>query len=150
LTRYTGREPIPGDYIAEDGRVLGAHKGIIHYTVGQRKGLGIALGQPMFVKSKDPISRRVILTTNDRLFEREVFLSDTNLIAADRLDAPIRCEAKIRYNHKGAPATLIPTGDTTALLVFDEPQRAPADGQSAVFYDGDTVIGGGIIRQKRV
>jgi tRNA-specific 2-thiouridylase len=150
LTRYTGREPIPGDYIAEDGRVLGTHKGIIHYTVGQRKGLGIALGQPMFVKSKDPISRRVILTTNDRLFEREVFLSDTNLIAADRLDAPIRCEAKIRYNHKGAPATLIPTGDTTALLVFDEPQRAPADGQSAVFYDGDTVIGGGIIHQKRV
>ncbi len=148
LTRYTGRDPVPGDYVSEDGRVLGAHKGIINYTVGQRKGLGIALGQPMFVKSKDPVSRRVVLTTNDRLFEREVRLSAVNFIAIKELNAPIRCEAKIRYNHKGAPATLIPTGETTAHLIFDEPQRAPADGQSAVFYDGDTVIGGGVIQQK--
>ena len=147
LIRYTGRPPQPGDYVSEDGVVLGPHKGIIHYTVGQRKGLGIALGQPMFVRSKDPVSRRVVLTTNDRLFEREIRIRDLNLIATDRLDAPLRCEAKIRYNHKGAPATLIPTGDGAAILRFDEPQRAPADGQSAVLYDGDTVIGGGIIRQ---
>ncbi len=147
LTRYTGKVPTPGDYVSEDGQVLGMHKGIIHYTIGQRKGLGIALGQPMFVKSKDPVSRRVMLTTNDRLFEREVCLSAVNFIAIKELNAPIRCEAKIRYNHKGAPATLIPTGETSARLIFDEPQRAPADGQSAVFYDGDTVIGGGIIRQ---
>lgn len=149
LTRYTGRAPVPGEYILEDGQVLGAHKGIIHYTIGQRKGLGIALGQPMFVKSKDPVSRRVILTTNDRLFERNVFVKNLNLIAAERLDEPVRCEVKIRYNHKGAPATLIPTGEDSALIRFDEPQRAPADGQSAVFYDGDTVIGGGIIRQTK-
>ena len=147
LTRYTDRAPIPGEYISEDGQVLGTHKGIIHYTVGQRKGLGIALGQPMFVKSKDPVSRRVVLTVNDRLFEREVSVEGVNLIAADRLDRPVRCEVKIRYNHKGAPATVIPTGETSALIRFDEPQRAPADGQSAVFYDGDAVIGGGIIRQ---
>ena len=150
LTRYTGREPIPGEYISEDGQVLGPHKGIIHYTVGQRKGLGIALGQPMFVKSKDPVSRRVVLTTNDRLFEREVFLENVNLIATAALDAPIRCEAKIRYNHKGAPATVIPVGETSARIIFDEPQRAPAEGQSAVFYDGDTVIGGGLIRPPRI
>ncbi len=149
LTRYTGREPVPGEYVTEDGRVLGSHKGIIHYTVGQRKGLGIALGQPMFVKSKDPVSRRIVLTTNDRLFEREVSVADLNLIALGNPDAPIRCEVKIRYNHKGALATVIPTGEHTALIRFDEPQRAPADGQSAVFYDGDTVIGGGIIRQIR-
>lgn len=146
LTRYTGRVPLPGDYVSEDGRVLGPHKGIIHYTVGQRKGLGIALGQPMFVKSKDPVSRRVVLTVNDRLFERDVPLTAVNLIATAALDAPLRCVAKIRYNHRGAPATLIPTGERRALLRFDEPQRAPADGQSAVFYDGDTLIGGGIIR----
>lgn len=146
LSRYTGREPTPGDYVSEDGRVLGQHKGIIHYTVGQRKGLGIALGQPMFVKSKDPVSRQVVLTTNDRLFEQKVFVEALNLIATDRLDAPIRCEVKIRYNHKGASATLLPTGEGTACIRFDQPQRAPADGQSAVFYDGDTVIGGGIIR----
>ena len=145
LCRYTGRIPAPGEYVTEDGRVLGQHKGIIHYTVGQRKGLGIALGQPMFVKSKDPVTRRVVLSANDRLFEREIALSSLNLIATDGLDAPIRCVAKIRYNHAGASATLIPTGEGTASLRFDEPQRAPASGQSAVFYDGDTVIGGGII-----
>ena len=145
LCRYTGRIPAPGEYVTEDGRVLGQHKGIIHYTVGQRKGLGIALGQPMFVKSKDPVTRRVVLSANDRLFEREIALSSLNLIATDRLDAPIRCVAKIRYNHAGASATLIPTGEGTASLRFDEPQRAPASGQSAVFYDGNTVIGGGII-----
>ena len=147
LTQYTGRQPIPGEYISEAGRVLGPHKGIIHYTIGQRKGLGIALGQPMFVKSKDPVTRRVVLTVNDRLFEQEVSVNRLNLIATDRLDSPIRCEVKIRYNHKGAPATLIPTGDNSAIIRFDQPQRAPADGQSAVFYDDDTVIGGGIIRQ---
>ena len=145
LCRYTGRIPSPGEYVSEDGRVLGQHKGIIHYTVGQRKGLGIALGQPMFVKSKDPVTRRVVLSTNDRLFEREIPLSSLNLIATERLDAPIRCIAKIRYNHAGASATLIPTGKDSAVLRFDEPERAPASGQSAVFYDGDTVIGGGII-----
>ena len=150
LSRYTRREPIPGEYVSEDGRVLGPHKGIIHYTIGQRKGLGIALGQPMFVKSKDPVSRRVVLTTNDRLFEREISVEQVNLIATAKLDAPIRCEAKIRYNHKGAPATVIPTGETSARIIFDEPQRAPADGQSAVFYDGDTVIGGGLIRMSLV
>ena len=147
LSRYTGRNPLPGDYVSESGQVLGPHKGIIHYTIGQRKGLGIALGQPMFVKSKDPVSRRVVLTTNDRLFERETQVKALNLIAVSRLDSPIRCEAKIRYNHKGAPATVIPTGERSARILFDEPQRAPADGQSAVFYDGDTVIGGGLIRQ---
>jgi tRNA-specific 2-thiouridylase len=146
LTRYTGRVPLPGNYILESGQVLGAHKGIIHYTIGQRKGLGIALGQPMFVKSKDPVSRQIVLTTNDRLFERDVFVKNLNLIATDSLKEPIRCEVKIRYNHKGAPATVIPTGADSAHIRFDEPQRAPADGQSAVFYDGDTVIGGGIIR----
>jgi tRNA-specific 2-thiouridylase len=147
LTRYTGRVPLPGNYILESGQVLGAHKGIIHYTIGQRKGLGIALGQPMFVKSKDPVSRQIVLTTNDRLFERDVFVKNLNLIATDALKEPVRCEVKIRYNHKGAPATVIPTGADSAHIRFDEPQRAPADGQSAVFYDGDTVIGGGIIRQ---
>lgn len=146
LARYTGRVPMPGEYVSEDGQVLGQHQGITHYTVGQRKGLGIALGQPMFVLAKDAATRRVVLTTDDRLFTRVVPLQELNLIATDRIDAPLRVEAKIRYQHKAAPATLTPTSESTATLVFDEPQRAPADGQSAVFYDGDTVIGGGIIR----
>ena len=127
LARYTGREPLPGEYISEDGQVLGTHKGIIHYTIGQRKGLGIALGQPMFVRSKDAASRRVVLTTNDRLFEQDVFVEDLNLIAVDRLDAPLRCEAKIRYNHRGASATVIPTGERSALIRFDQPHRQTAN-----------------------
>lgn len=146
LARYTGREPLPGDFVAEDGRVLGQHRGILHYTVGQRKGLGIALGQPMFVRSKDPVNQRVVLTTNDRLFEREITVRDLNWIATEGLDAPMRCEVKIRYAHKATPATVIPRGEGQVQVCFDEPQRAPASGQSAVFYDGDTVIGGGIIR----
>ena len=145
IRRYTGRVPEAGDYVDEEGRVLGRHKGLIHYTVGQRKGLGISLGAPMFVGAKDPATNRVTLTTNDRLFRRTIHLSDLNLIAADRLDDPIRAEVKIRYAHKASPATVIQTGEHTATVVFDEPQRAPAIGQSAVFYDGDTVIGGGII-----
>ncbi len=146
LCAYTGRVPVPGDYVDESGRVLGRHKGIIHYTVGQRKGLGIALGAPMFVKSKDAATDRVVLSGNDALFERRVTVSDVNLIAVDRIDAPLRAEVKIRYAAPPAAATLHPLGDGRILLEFDEPVRAPASGQSAVFYDGDTVIGGGIIR----
>ena len=146
LCRYTGRIPTPGNYVDEQGRVLGQHKGIIHYTVGQRKGLGIALGAPMFVKSKDAATGQVVLSGNDALFSRRVTVEATNLIATDRLTSPLRCEVKIRYAARPAAATLHPTGEHSALIEFDEPQRAPAAGQSAVFYDGDTVIGGGIIR----
>lgn len=145
LTREMGLTDQPGDYVDEEGRVLGQHRGVLHYTVGQRKGLGIALGMPMFVASKDPVTRQVVLTTDDKLYETTVTLRGLNLIAADRLDTPIRCHAKLRYRHPAAPATLRQTGEDSALLVFDQPQRAPAPGQSAVFYEGDIVIGGGFI-----
>jgi len=145
LTHYTGRSPIGGDFVDEEGHVLGHHNGIEHYTIGQRKGLGLSLGHPIFVKFKDPVTRRVVLADNDRLFEREIQLDRINLIAADRLEAPTRVEACIRYLHRPSPATVIQTSKTTATVIFDEPQRAPAAGQSCVFYDGDTVIGGGII-----
>ncbi len=148
LTAYTGHRPIPGEYVDESGRVLGTHRGIIHYTVGQRKGLGIALGTPMFVKSKDADSRRVVLTSNDRLFERRIGLRALNPIAVERFDTPMRCEVKIRYAARPAKATLHPLGAGRLLIEFDQPQRAPADGQSAVFYDGDVVLGGGIIDTK--
>ncbi len=146
LQDYTGHMPRPGEYVDEAGCVLGSHKGLIHYTVGQRKGLGIALGAPMFVKRKDPLTNRVLLTGNDRLFERVVEIEQVNLIAAAVLDAPIRCEVKLRYRHTASPAIVEAIGSDTWRITFDEPQRAPAAGQSAVLYDGDTVIGGGIIR----
>ncbi|MBE6693456.1 MAG: tRNA 2-thiouridine(34) synthase MnmA [Ruminococcaceae bacterium] len=145
ITHRTGKAPQSGDFTDIDGNILGRHKGIIYYTVGQRKGLGISFGQPMFVKDKDAATGRIVLSDNDSLFTKEVRLNTLNLIACDRLDGNIRAEVKIRYAHKAAPATLIQTAKDTATVIFDEPQRAPARGQSAVIYDGDTVIGGGII-----
>jgi tRNA-specific 2-thiouridylase len=145
ITERTGRIPKAGDFVDEEGNVLGKHKGIIHYTPGQRKGLGISFGQPIFVKEKDASTGKIMLSDNDSLFKKEVKLSSLNLIACDKLSGDMRAEVKIRYAHQAAAATLIQTDEDTATVVFDQPQRAPAPGQSAVFYDGDTVIGGGII-----
>ncbi len=145
IESYTGKVPSCGCFVDVQGRILGEHRGIIHYTVGQRKGLGIALGAPMFVLSKDPLNNTVTLGGNDALFTKKVSLQNMNLIAAERLDTPMRVWVKLRSTHKGAHATLEATGEGTALLTFDEAQRAAAAGQSAVFYDGDVVIGGGVI-----
>ena len=130
----------------EDGRVLGQHAGIIRYTVGQRKGLGIALGEPMYVKSKNAADNTVVLCRNDALFTSQLDADRINLIALERLDAPIRAEVKIRSAHNPAPATITQTGSNSLHVEFDTPQRAIAPGQSVVIYDGDVVIGGGIIR----
>ena len=142
---YTGRIPQPGDFVDTNGQVLGQHKGIIHYTVGQRKGLGIALGAPAFVCSKDPVTRQVVLGKNEDLFTREVDLTQVNLLAVDSIDAPMAVTARIRSTHRGDAATVVMTGEDTARVVFDEPQRAVCKGQSCVFYLGDVVVGGGII-----
>lgn len=146
IESYTGKTAEAGDFVDDDGKVLGQHKGIIHYTVGQRKGLGIALGTPAFVISKDPVSRSIVLGRNEDLFSREVQLAQVNLLAVDRLDAPMRVTARIRSTHRGAPATVFATGEGQARIIFDEPQRAACAGQSCVFYDNDVVIGGGIIQ----
>jgi tRNA-specific 2-thiouridylase len=135
-----------GNFVDEDGRVLGKHAGIIHYTVGQRKGLGIALGEPMYVKSKNAADNTVTLCRNQSLFSSELDADRINLIAAEKLSAPMRVQVKIRYQHVPAPATVTQTGDDSLHVVFDAPQRAIAPGQSVVIYDNDTVIGGGIIR----
>ena len=145
IQSYTGKAPEPGDFVDLEGRVLGQHKGIIHYTIGQRKGLGITLGAPAFVCCKDPTTRRIVLASNDHLFSREVRLNCVNLLSADDIPTPMRVTARIRSTHKDAPATVVMTGNDTALVVFDEPQRAASVGQSCVFYDGDVVVGGGII-----
>ena len=142
---YTGRVPEAGDFVDTNGHVLGRHKGIIHYTIGQRKGLGIALGAPAFVCGKDPASNRVILGKNDDLFTREVHLTNVNLLSADTIDTPMAVTARIRSTHRGDTATVIMTGKDTATVTFVAPQRAACAGQSCVFYDGDVVVGGGII-----
>ena len=150
IERYTGHPATPGEFVDESGCVLGPNKGIIHYTIGQRKGLGIALGQPMFVKSKDAVTGRVVLSLNDRLFTREIEVEGLNLIACDRLDSDLRAEVKTRYQQTASPATIRQLDEGRARIIFDQPQRAVAAGQSAVFYDGDTVIGGGFIASDKI
>lgn len=134
-----------GNYVNLDGKVLGEHLGVIHYTIGQRKGLGIALGKPQFVIDKSAETNRVVLGDEEHLFKREVMVGEVNFIPFDTLTAKMRVTAKLRYRHIEQPATLYPLSDKKVKLIFDEPQRAPSPGQAAVFYDGEIVIGGGII-----
>ena len=134
-----------GNFVSTDGTVLGEHQGIIHYTVGQRKGLGIALGKPAFVKTIDPQNNTVTLCDNDELFSKEVTAKNINLISVDSIKEPMRVKAKIRYRHEAQWATVTQPDEDTISVVFDEPQRAVTKGQALVLYDGDTVVGGGEI-----
>lgn len=145
IAEHADRLPPPGDYVDTAGKVVGRHQGIIHYTVGQRRGLGIALGHTVYVVGIDAAHDRVIIGDNDALFSDTAHLSEVNWIAGKPPEAPVRCTAKIRYRHKEQPAEVRFTGETTAVLKFDEPQRAITAGQYAVFYDGDNVLGGGRI-----
>lgn len=146
IKRYTNKSFPVGDYVSADGKVLGQHKGMIHYTVGQRKGLGIALGKPAFVVEKQADSNRVVLSDNEELLmRRTVKITDVNFIPFEKLDGTLNVTAKLRYRHKDSPATVRMTEENEAVIEFDSHQRAPAPGQSAVLYDGDIVIGGGII-----
>ncbi|MBR6808415.1 MAG: tRNA 2-thiouridine(34) synthase MnmA [Clostridia bacterium] len=144
LTRYRGREPDGGDYVDPDGRVLGRHMGQECYTIGQRKGLGIALGRHMFVLDKNAKSNTVTLGDSDALMKREIILRCVNLIGRDRICDGERLDVKIRYAHRAAPAELFNV-DGGLRVVFGTPQRAPSPGQLAVMYAGDVVFGGGII-----
>lgn len=144
ITSYTGKTYREGEYVDISGNVLGRHKGIINYTIGQRKGLGIALGKPQFVISKDAKSGRVILGDEENLFYNRVEVEDVNFIPFDNLTSPLWVTAKLRYGTREDEAVIHPT-EKGVLIEFEKPQRAPSSGQSAVFYDGSTVIGGGRI-----
>lgn len=148
IEKYTGKTYPRGEFVDLNGRVLGEHKGIIRYTVGQRRGLGLALPTSMYVVKKDLPHNRVVLGFNEDLFSKEVFVQDINLTACDRLDTPMRLSAKIRYNQTEQPATVTQTDENHLKIVFDEPQRAVTAGQAAVLYDGDTVVGGGTIAER--
>ena len=134
-----------GDYVDINGKVLGKHKGVIHYTIGQRKGLGIALGKPAFVISKNVADNKVVIGDEEYLFSTKVKIKDLNFIPFETLNGELKVTAKLRYRHTEAPAVLRMINDNTAELEFNEPQRAAAPGQAAVFYDGNVVIGGGVI-----
>ena len=145
ISQFSGVSDIEGNYVDLSGNVIGKHKGIIHYTIGQRKGLGIALGEPMYVFGKDAGANTVTLCKNEELFSRCLTASGINIISDDTLERPTRLLAKVRYHHEAAPATVIRTGNDSVSVEFDEPVRAISPGQSVVFYDGDAVVGGGFI-----
>lgn len=145
IEQYTGKSYPNGDFTDENGNVLGEHKGIIRYTVGQRKGLGLALPCPMYVKEKDIEKNRIVLCKNEGLFSKELTATDINLISVEKIEEPMRVKARVRYNQSEQPATVIQLDENTIHVVFDEPQRAISKGQAVVLYDGDYVVGGGTI-----
>ena len=145
IRNYTGRDYPAGDLVDGAGNVLGRHRGRIGYTIGQRRGLGVAAGRPLYVRKKDARTNTVVLGEDRELYSRRFTARQINLIAFDGLDGPIRCRARIRYQHREQPATVTQTGPDELEVIFDEPQRAIAPGQAVVLYDGDTVLGGGTI-----
>lgn len=145
IEKRIGIKAETGDYVDINGNVLGQHKGVIRYTLGQRKGLGIALGKPAFVIDKNSQTNRVVLGDEEHLFKTKVEVKDVNFIPFDKLEGEMRVTAKLRYRHSAQQALIKPNGEQGVIIEFDEPQRAPSPGQAAVFYDGDIVVGGGII-----
>lgn len=133
-----------GDFVGTDGRKLGTHKGIINYTIGQRKGLGIALGKPAYVVRKDIATNTVVIGEEQDLYTSELIAEDVNLISVESVSEPLRITAKTRYGQTEQPATLFCDNDVYRV-VFDTPQRAVTSGQAVVFYDDDIVVGGGTI-----
>ena len=128
-----------------DGKILGKHKGIIHYTVGQRKGLGLALGYPVFVLEIRPETDEVVIGTYEESLTHTLRANELNFMSVEDLTEPMRVFAKIRYNHKGAWCTVEKTGEDEITCTFDEPIRAVTPGQAVVLYDGEYVLGGGTI-----
>lgn len=137
-----------GKFVDIDGNVLGEHKGVINYTVGQRKGLGISFGKPMYVVKIDAKKNEVVLGENKDLFRSGLIAKNANFIPFDRLDGEVRVGAKIRYSAKPALATISNLGDNKVQVVFDEKERAISPGQAVVFYDGDEIIGGATIERE--
>lgn len=147
IKQYTKCDIPQGDFRDISGGILGTHKGIISYTIGQRKGLGISSEEPYYVVNKDISNNSVILGREKDLYTKRVYVTNPNFIAFDKLEYNIRLRAKLRYSQTESECTVIPE-ENGFVLEFDTPQRAVTPGQSAVLYDGDIVVGGGIISEK--
>lgn len=145
IKRFTGTDVPHGNFVDTQGNVLGEHKGIISYTVGQRKHLGISLGKPAYVVRKDVAANTVTLGTEADLYTKALIADDFNLISVPELTEPMRVTAKTRYSQKEQPAVVSCIGGGRYMIEFDEPQRAVTSGQAVVIYDGDIVVGGGTI-----
>jgi tRNA-specific 2-thiouridylase len=143
IEQHTGKASEPGDFVDKDGNRLGTHKGIIHYTIGQRKGLGLSFPQPHYVCDICAADNTVVLGLHEELMRTEADVKEFNWISGKLPQGQVRCKAKIRYHQKEEWATVTPTGADTVHIVFDEAQRAITPGQAVVLYDGDIVLGGG-------
>ncbi|MCR5427265.1 MAG: tRNA 2-thiouridine(34) synthase MnmA [Lachnospiraceae bacterium] len=139
------RVPGPGDFVRADGSVVGRHKGITHYTIGQRRGLQIAAGHRIFVTGIRPETNEVVLGENEDLMTDTVTCEKVSWMARDRVTEPLRVTARIRYNHTGTPGVICPEEDGRVTCRFDAPVRAATPGQALVFYEGEYVLGGGCI-----
>ncbi len=145
IEKETGTSARTGNFVTSDGTVIGTHKGIIHYTVGQRRGLGLSLGHPAFVLEIRPETNEVVVGSNEEAMSLYVRANQVNFMSVSSLSEKKRVWAKIRYNHRGAWCTVEKTGPDEILCTFEEPQRAITPGQAVVLYDGDHVLGGGTI-----
>lgn len=145
---YTNKKIEPGNFVDVGGQVIGVHKGIIHYTVGQRKGLGLSLGKPAFVVEIRPDTNEVVIGDNQDVFSDTLYANQLNFMPFEKLEGELHVEAKIRYSHQPAPCMISMVDEDTVKVVFEEPQRAITPGQAVVFYDGDMLIGGGSIIRK--
>ena len=148
IEKTTGKKIPEGNFVTPEGKILGRHRGIIHYTVGQRKGLGLALGYPAFVLEIRPETNEVVIGTYEESLTRVLKADQLNFMAVSDLKEPRRVFAKIRYNHKGAWCTVEKTGEDEITCVFEEPIRAVTPGQAVVLYDGEYVLGGGTIQRQ--
>ncbi len=148
IKRETGADIPEGNFVDLDGNILGKHKGIIHYTIGQRKGLGIALGKPAFVVDIRKDTNEVVIGSNEDVFGRALIADRVNFMSIPFLEGEMRVKAKIRYSHKGADATIRMIDEDRVEVVFDEPVRAITPGQAVVFYEDDYVVGGASIIRK--
>ncbi len=147
IENRTGEVSPKGEFVLTDGRVLGEHNGLIRYTIGQRKGLGISYSEPLFVVEKDVEQNRVVLGTKDEIFSTKLYAKDVNFISFDveKLDKPFRTFAQTRYHQSAESCVVTYLGDSRVEVVFDQPKKAISKGQAVVFYDGDYVVGGGTI-----
>lgn len=145
IERFSGDRPVPGNFVDKNGNILGQHEGITHYTIGQRRGLRLPAKSRIYVLQICPDTNQVVLGSNEELFSRNLTAGEVNLISCDSLKEPVRVSAKIRYKHVEQPALAWQTEDGKLHVRFDEPQRAITKGQAVVLYNGDEVLGGGVI-----
>ena len=145
IERESGKTFPKGNFVDLEGNILGTHKGIIHYTIGQRKGLGLSMGSPVFVVDIRPETNEVVIGSNLDTFHDSLYAGKVNLMSVDALEGEREVVANIRYSHKGAPCRIRMVDEDTVLCKFEEPVRAITPGQAVVFYDGDIVLGGAVI-----